>query len=237
MNLNQLSKFEQNGKKTQEFPDKKDMTYWLIGIILLGIFVYVLYQNDPSLLNSKLSLTGTIVSIVLAVIAIFFSFIQSTSSSNQLNDVLDRSAVINANLNEITNTIEDLEKVRRTIEAYNNNLISSVSKIEGILTNVNDGAKETSREGLLKMRKNILEEVKEFQRNDIPATFTVSGKNAIYNTIINNFGNKSTHIQVLWKALFDSGVSYEMKDLKAKLFELEEERKILFENDYIKILE
>jgi len=215
--------------KQNKFPDRKDMTYWLIVMVMLLIFTFVLNQNNPTLVNSKLSLLGTLTSIALAIIAIIFSFIQSNSSSNQLREVAMQTSKIVSNLSEVTRNITSLEEVKEAIEEYNEVSLNKVSQIESMLNKISTDISESTTENFREIKDRALKEIKQISQDDIATTITVSNPNydLVYKTIIEDFKGVDIHEQVLWKTLFDKGFRLNLKELKEILCNLEQEGKII----------
>ncbi len=98
-------------KKTNDFPSKKDLVYWILLLTIISIAVIVWLYNDPGKFNTQISLAGTLLSIALAVIAIIFSIIQS-SNVEQLSSMAERVNELVASNNSLTQKLH--EQIERT---------------------------------------------------------------------------------------------------------------------------
>lgn len=120
-------------KESKEFPSKKDLVYWLIILIVVGSFAFAIVLVDPASSNAKLSLTSTVLSISLAIIAIIFSFVQSSDSSRnslslieRFNSVAEGLAIITSQKeivkNETTEKMKELSLLESEIKAVLNEI-------------------------------------------------------------------------------------------------------------------
>ncbi|SEB15825.1 hypothetical protein SAMN05421743_12150 [Thalassobacillus cyri] len=111
----------------KDFPSKKDLVYWIF-ILIVFISVIVAWRtSNPETLLNQISLGSTFLSILLAVIAIFFSFIHSNESSRQSSDLLKE-------MNKVTNEIVSLNGLRedllKTVEKYEKTIDEYTEKAE-----------------------------------------------------------------------------------------------------------
>ncbi|WP_270164861.1 hypothetical protein [Paenibacillus sp. SYP-B4298] len=95
----------------EEFPTKKDIVYWLIMVIIIGCFTLAFLVEDPNSVNAKLSLTATVLSISLAIIAIVFSFVQSSDSSRNSLSLMERFNTVAEHISRL-----NIEKANLKIE-------------------------------------------------------------------------------------------------------------------------
>jgi Na+-transporting NADH:ubiquinone oxidoreductase subunit NqrC len=113
----------------RDFPEKKDLVYWLL-ILLIFISVVVAWRTrDPSLLINQISLGSTFLSILLAVVAIFFSIVQSNQSSRESNKTLKELNNLTTQIVSLNSIKDDLSKV---VNEYQNAIISFNSKSEAV---------------------------------------------------------------------------------------------------------
>lgn len=98
------------------FPTKRD--YWYIVIILIITLVYILSFQvvDIDNINSKLSFTGTIASIILSVIAIIYTLIVSIGNSKVQNELNKSSGAIKKITKNLNKSIVKLCRVSNNID-------------------------------------------------------------------------------------------------------------------------
>ncbi|TWT13275.1 hypothetical protein [Planomicrobium sp. CPCC 101079] len=90
--------------------EKKDLTYWLIIVILISLLSSNFGKNDEALLNNW-NFAATIVSIILAVLAIVYTYAQSSTtvhSTNKLEESAKKIEEVSSALNKIS--LDDLFK-------------------------------------------------------------------------------------------------------------------------------
>ncbi|PEJ52827.1 hypothetical protein [Bacillus wiedmannii] len=103
-------------QELHEWVEKKDLAYWLIIIILFAVSTYTYKYSTNENVIAHWGFAGTIVSIILAIIAIVYTFFDnftSKSSHQKLEESADR--------------IKDITK-----KLDSNNLVDSSNKIEEI---------------------------------------------------------------------------------------------------------
>lgn len=109
----------------RDFPEKKDLVYWLLMLIIFISVIIAWRTRDPELLINQISLGSTFLSILLAVVAIFFSFVQSNQSSRESSETLKELSNITAQIVNLNNIKDDLSKV---VSEYQSAIISYNSK-------------------------------------------------------------------------------------------------------------
>ncbi|MHA7963540.1 hypothetical protein ACX93W_05285 [Paenibacillus sp. CAU 1782] len=97
--------------KSKAFPTKKDLFYWILILLVFLILVSVWRTDDPGKLVDEISLGGTFFSILLAVIAIIFSFVQSSDSSRSTNQIADKIAAMSHSLSELLVLKKELDRI------------------------------------------------------------------------------------------------------------------------------
>jgi hypothetical protein len=117
-------------KNYETFPSKKDLFYWLlIGFILL-IVVSIWRVNDPGILTNQLALGGTLLSIILAVVAIIFSFLQSTESTRGTYSIIERVSEVSKSISTLSSIKNDLESIISHQTGVAEEIVSSLNKIK-----------------------------------------------------------------------------------------------------------
>lgn len=117
---------------------------WLLVILLIMIVQFIvqciafLYAGSGSALN-YISISGTIVSIVLALLAIIYSYFQSASQVNtsaslntQIEKLISIVDIVKDSKNDFANELKNLENIRENIESSINIQLSSHSKVNEI---------------------------------------------------------------------------------------------------------
>lgn len=245
-------------KKLKGFPEKKDLTYWLLILLIIISVVSTWRTDEPGKLADQLSLGGTFLSILLAVVAIIFSFIQSSSSSKQTERLVDK-------ISRLMHIIEGLERVSKSLEDKNEkhivevanavdeakNMTSEIGNIGVSVKNIleeiknklkaKSGNLEHDVEEINNIQNNFSEKMNKLMTHDLLSSVTTVGPRSIFNLIKQLTGNNDRiHIQVLWMELFDRGIRMNMTELKDTLNKLEFEYgvKIIKEDghDYVTIL-
>ena len=102
---------------------------WLLAILLIMIVQFIvqciafLYAGSGSALN-YISISGTIVSIVLALLAIIYSYFQSASQVNtsaslntQIEKLISIVDKVKESKNDFSDELKNLENIREKIES------------------------------------------------------------------------------------------------------------------------
>ncbi|WP_313638273.1 hypothetical protein [Paenibacillus sp.] len=198
--------------------------------MLIIIFIYVLNVINPSEVNSKLSLTSTLASIALAVIAILFSFVQSSDSSTQHNALIGK-------VSQLSVTIVGLQGVSDSLEKKNENKINAFEelqiKIEEVFDNMESRLKsfKISSDGISEIDSVKDETLSKLEilknNNSITSSITIFGPKSLLNLINNMDKEKNTfHVQMIWNELQNKGVNIPLNQVRGALKVLEIEGSI-----------
>lgn len=160
--------------------EKKDLIYWLLFVLM----IWLLTSNYDVTL-SKWSFAGTIISIILAVIAIIYSFDQSSTTLYSTRK-----------LEESSNKIEKVTKLLETTSI--NDLFS---KLETRIESLNQSFDENIKNNLSIYQKNI-EDILEKNLthnigNDIQILTEVEWKNFIKDSLKDKFNNTGVTTLIL----------------------------------------
>lgn len=146
----------------KDFPTRKDLFYWLLISLLFTIVVSVWKTNNPGMLVDQISLGGTFLSILLAVVAIIFSFVQSNETSRssfhiieRIGEVAESISALNGLKSELTQTIE-----------YQKRTANEVAKGLEEMKNATDDSelKSKAEKGLI-VWKEVQEKIRENEMN------------------------------------------------------------------------
>ncbi|WDV05064.1 MULTISPECIES: hypothetical protein [Lysinibacillus] len=172
-----------------EFPTKKDMTYWILIIVVLLVCVSVWKTEDSASLAGDLSLGGTLLSIFLAIIAIIFSFIQSSDANSHNKEMIGK-------MDSLTNSLKYLNDLNneknQEIEQKNSDLNELKSMITEIADEVKKGGQQAQNDQLDNNKWAMLvRKIEETQKNvsssNLGVQITVSGPRALYNFLLKHF--------------------------------------------------
>lgn len=127
------------------FPNKRDFFYIVGFLVIVIIFIISGRLSDNTNVIDYVGFAGTIVSILLAVIAIIYSFYQSSTYENSTQK-LDTTA---NKIEKITNDLSEVAEISGNIKY----LKDTVDKINNIVTNI---------------EANLYEEINQKPKNDVP---------------------------------------------------------------------
>lgn len=113
---------------------------WIFLIILVILSQFLIHQYASNVMNETqvinyISFSGTIVSIILAVLAIIYSFFQSiTQQSNSdkiasnLESLTGVASTVNASVDKMTSQVDTLNTVVNTVQSLPKDIVSLVSE-------------------------------------------------------------------------------------------------------------
>lgn len=118
--------------------DSKDYNYWLFILVLLLVGLSTSqFGNNVSVLN-YVSFAGTITSILLAVVAIIYSFFQNFSNINLNQKLIESADKIEKSIANIDSASKDISSTSSSIDNATNKMDSSSEKIESLIDTVNN---------------------------------------------------------------------------------------------------
>lgn len=149
----------------------KDLVYWIIMLILLNIFIITGRLSDNTTVLSYISFSGTLISIILAVIAIIYSYFQSSSFENmktKLDDSVEKIQSATNDLESISQLSELTNKVSDSICNFEHNISNSLQGIEKYIDElsfaIDTGISNLSQEVGGKV-SNVHSSIEEYNRN------------------------------------------------------------------------
>ncbi|MED1284417.1 hypothetical protein [Bacillus mycoides] len=127
-------------QELHEWVEKKDLAYWLIIIILFAVSTYTYKYSSNDDVITHWGFAGTIVSIILAIIAIVYTFFDnftSKSSHQKLEESADRIKDITKKLdsNNLVDSSNKIEEIGLKLEAI-------TFKMDKQLESINNGINE-----------------------------------------------------------------------------------------------
>lgn len=116
--------------------ERKDLIYWIIILVLAIITIFTVKLGDNPDVIGYLGFGGTIVSILLAVVALIYSFIQTAASGNTTAILEDSAKKIESVTNslkkvdEIVGIADKLESSLTILESLENNVAAATGIFE-----------------------------------------------------------------------------------------------------------
>lgn len=144
-------------KEQRDFPEKKDLFYIIFFLIVVVVVLFVVKFEDPKFLVDQLSLGATLFSILLAVMAILISFIQSSESSKQsmqiTKEISDQSGKIGTLSDQYARFIEEQ---RKSNEETGEKVLKTLERAEDIPAELKQEVKQVISEANEKQSNAIL---------------------------------------------------------------------------------
>src|SRR5690606_21039301 len=117
---------------------------------------------DPSSANAKLSLTATIMSIALAIIAIIFSFVQSSEASRQNSKLIEEMQKSSQMVDTLNKVSEDLSKRnKKEIERWDmidQSMKSTFDKLHNQLSSLAESSSGNGNEEMTTKINTVIDE-------------------------------------------------------------------------------
>lgn len=111
---------------------KKRDLLWIISVLLIiNVLTFSLRLSDDQDITNILSIGGSLVSVILGIVAIFISFIQNNSSQDLHGRMSSTLEIMNNKLESINNNINNIKPYTN-----NNTLISNTTKSKFNLTRI-----------------------------------------------------------------------------------------------------
>ncbi|HEX9060677.1 MAG TPA: hypothetical protein VF941_10900 [Clostridia bacterium] len=103
----------------KDFPTKRDFWYCTIIAILLMVFLLTHFAGNRSVLGAKLEFASTITSIILSVIAIIFTLVESSNAKGTSEKIIDASNIISDVTKRIDNSSNELTSITNKLTSMN----------------------------------------------------------------------------------------------------------------------
>ncbi|MED1299959.1 hypothetical protein [Bacillus thuringiensis] len=128
-------------QELREWVEKKDLAYWLIIIILFAVSTYTYKYSSNEDVITHWGFAGTIVSIILAIIAIVYTFFDnftSKSSHQKLEESADKIKDITKKLdsNSLVDSSNKIGEISVQLEFIMNNMDKKLKGINTELTSM-----------------------------------------------------------------------------------------------------
>jgi hypothetical protein len=97
----------------RSFPTKRDFWYIFSIFIIINVFLLVHWSTNPSVLGAKLELASTLISIILSVIAIIYTLVDSSNNKTSSSKIIESANTIEkvtTEVNASTKTLDELIK-------------------------------------------------------------------------------------------------------------------------------
>ncbi|WP_421924845.1 hypothetical protein [Lysinibacillus capsici] len=123
-----IEKEKEKKKTLTSWIEKKDILYWLLIICLAAISIFTFQYSGDKDVISHWGFAGTIVSIILAVVAIGFTLYQSLSSEFSSSKIVESAEIISKVSEELNNS--DLAKAGEVINKAATDMSKYHSELE-----------------------------------------------------------------------------------------------------------
>lgn len=145
--------------KLKEFPEKKDLIYWIIIMFLALVTVSVWRVDSPKTLTEQISLGAALFSILLAVVGIIIPYIQGNETNRQnfkilgeINRVSENLVQLNSLKDEMAKQLEEQDKLSKK---YAEVIANTADKLEGSSTEVDSDELKALKEMKKQLEKNV----------------------------------------------------------------------------------
>lgn len=108
----------------KKFPETKDFAYWAIGLISLLIYFMTLKLTKNSEVVDYISFGGTLIGILLAVIAIIYAYQQGNQSSQSYSET-------KALLSVISHNVKDMDQIKTNVALSNESIKELTGRVLG----------------------------------------------------------------------------------------------------------
>lgn len=117
---------------------KKDLGYWIL--ILIGIIVTILTIKlaDNATAVDYIGFAGTITSILLAVVALMYSFYQNNAYESTTQQLESSSKKIKKAVKEL-NQVSELKEIVNEVRKESSNISTSIKDLHGMIGTVESG--------------------------------------------------------------------------------------------------
>ncbi|OMF17224.1 hypothetical protein BK131_04470 [Paenibacillus amylolyticus] len=207
-------------KEQRDFPEKKDLFYIIFFLVVVVVVLFVVKFEDPKFLVDQLSLGATLFSILLAVMAILISFIQSSESSKQsmqiTKEISDQSGKIGTLSDQYAKFIEEQ---RKSSEETGEKVLETLEKSQDISPETKKEVETVIAEAKLKQNDAILDFESNFIHNINNISFNKYNKieyDFLFNFIREHYDG-SINVDVI-KNDFEKYIGYRIKHSNLMLY-------------------
>lgn len=105
--------------------DKKDYKYWIFILTFLLILSWTVRVNSTTELLDKISFAVGLSSLLLSVIAIFYSIVKGEQTSQQ-------AIMVQENLRKISASVEDIQTIKKELQETRSSMDKSFTNLEAL---------------------------------------------------------------------------------------------------------
>lgn len=156
LNKNEKERYVKRGMNI----DKKDFYYWL----LLISIVCIMWTSSDLYLNDNfveyISFAGTITSILLGLLAIFYSFVQSLDGNNSIktlqdisSDLAEYSEAINGKISEFNGLSNELKESNKNLDGKIQNVTQKLDRMYDNLNKMSEQIKSIQQDKDIKAKE------------------------------------------------------------------------------------
>jgi hypothetical protein len=120
-----------------KFPNKRDFWYIFSMFILIDIFIIVQVVQTPSILSEKLEFASTLTSIILSVIAIIYTLVDSSINKQASAKIIEASSIISSVTNEVNTSTTLLSALTEDLTQLE--MDKKLTKLQDMLTHIEMG--------------------------------------------------------------------------------------------------
>ena len=154
-----IEKQREKKKTLTSWIEKKDILYWLLIMCLAAISIFTFQYSGDKDVISHWGFAGTIVSIILAVVAIGFTLYQSLSSEFSSSKIIESAEIISKvsqelNSSDMAKSGEIINKAARDMNKYHSELEEKI--ISRVVNEIGD--LRSHQEGIIKIVNDLYSE-------------------------------------------------------------------------------
>ncbi|RKP47856.1 hypothetical protein D7Z26_21820 [Cohnella endophytica] len=201
---------------------EKDYAYIIVFLILLlvGIFTFY-YGSDKNQIVSYLGFAGTITSLILSVVALIYTFYQSTTSITQAQKITEASEKLNQAIggfhevqNQISSSVESMKHVSYQVSEMQNQISASVDSIVQVSNQVSEMDTKVSQvvSGISKAESPTSTDIDSVTFNDIVEILQRNSINGLLTLLLGIYQSRSPKKEfTLGKIIEELNTKYELK--------------------------
>jgi hypothetical protein len=201
--------------KESKFPKKKDLAYWLIFLIILCVFIFTHRLADNETAVGYIGFAGTIMSLILAVLAIIYSYYQSStyeSSIKKLESSAERIEVMTNDLSEV----KEFKKMFGDFKEEVNEISNGIHNLKQVVDIIDFGIKDIKSSLYDKMNKKVSKENQKTEGTDKEFSYN---KN-FFEDAVDNFTVFSSVVVVWLKKCHEHKVEFDNNDCTSFFLEV-----------------
>ncbi|MHB0881702.1 hypothetical protein ACYCSE_17135 [Paenibacillus sp. SEL1] len=122
---------ENKTREKEKFPEKKDLMYWIIILIMAMVTVIIWRVDAPKTLTDQITLGASLFSILLAVVGIIIPYIQGNETSRQNLELVNKVGDLSEKIVSLHSLINKQKVLNDKVEEINSKSTQVPSSNEG----------------------------------------------------------------------------------------------------------